>query len=161
MMRISREEEHYIGRARPGFQGRMKVGFAKDGPHHGAGHVRHLRTTARTTQSAMPNLPAHCFAAISAPGDALARRDRTDEHASARGAKLSGRHAGNRHHGADPGESRAQARRRPGGDPTRSTLPRARRRSGRRATASAATPPALSSRRRSIAAQSSSSGRSG
>lgn len=31
MMRISREEEHFIGRARPGFQGRMKVGFARDG----------------------------------------------------------------------------------------------------------------------------------
>ena len=31
MMRISREEEHYIGRARPGFHGRVKVGFAKDG----------------------------------------------------------------------------------------------------------------------------------
>src|SRR5688572_122580 len=31
MMRISREEEHYIGRARPGIRGRMKVGFAKDG----------------------------------------------------------------------------------------------------------------------------------
>lgn len=31
MMRISREEEHFIGRARPGFQGRMKVGFAGDG----------------------------------------------------------------------------------------------------------------------------------
>jgi xanthine dehydrogenase molybdenum-binding subunit len=31
MMRISREEEHFIGRARPGFQGRMKVGFANDG----------------------------------------------------------------------------------------------------------------------------------
>jgi CO/xanthine dehydrogenase Mo-binding subunit len=31
MMRISREEENFIGRARPGFQGRMKVGFAKDG----------------------------------------------------------------------------------------------------------------------------------
>jgi len=31
MMRISREEEHYIGRARPGVRGRMKVGFAKDG----------------------------------------------------------------------------------------------------------------------------------
>jgi len=31
MMRISREEETFIGRARPGFQGRMKVGFAKDG----------------------------------------------------------------------------------------------------------------------------------
>jgi xanthine dehydrogenase molybdenum-binding subunit len=31
MLRISREEEHFIGRARPGFQGRMKVGFAKNG----------------------------------------------------------------------------------------------------------------------------------
>jgi len=31
MMRISREEELYIGRARPGFQGRMKVGFSKEG----------------------------------------------------------------------------------------------------------------------------------
>jgi xanthine dehydrogenase molybdenum-binding subunit len=31
MMRISREEETFIGRARPGFQGRMKVGFSKAG----------------------------------------------------------------------------------------------------------------------------------
>src|SRR6202161_4804330 len=31
MMRISREEETFIGRARPGFQGRMKVGFGTDG----------------------------------------------------------------------------------------------------------------------------------
>jgi CO/xanthine dehydrogenase Mo-binding subunit len=31
MMRITREAEHYIGRARPGVRGRMKVGFAKDG----------------------------------------------------------------------------------------------------------------------------------
>ncbi len=31
MMRISREEEHYIGRARPSFHGRMKVGFSKEG----------------------------------------------------------------------------------------------------------------------------------
>jgi CO/xanthine dehydrogenase Mo-binding subunit len=31
MMRISREEETFIGRARPSFQGRMKVGFSKDG----------------------------------------------------------------------------------------------------------------------------------
>ena len=31
MMRITREEEHYIGRARPGVRGRMKVGFAQDG----------------------------------------------------------------------------------------------------------------------------------
>jgi xanthine dehydrogenase molybdenum-binding subunit len=31
MMRVSREEELFIGRARPGFQGRMKVGFSKEG----------------------------------------------------------------------------------------------------------------------------------
>ena len=31
MMRISREEEHFIGRARPSIDGRMKIGFAADG----------------------------------------------------------------------------------------------------------------------------------
>src|SRR5690242_11204497 len=31
MMRISREEENFIGRGRPGFHGRMKVGFTKEG----------------------------------------------------------------------------------------------------------------------------------
>src|SRR6266404_4842076 len=31
MMRISREEEHYIGRARTGMVGRARVGFTKDG----------------------------------------------------------------------------------------------------------------------------------
>lgn len=31
MMRISREEEHYIGRARAGMQARAKIGFRKDG----------------------------------------------------------------------------------------------------------------------------------
>ena len=31
MMRVSREEEHCIGRARPSVDGRLKIGFAKDG----------------------------------------------------------------------------------------------------------------------------------
>jgi CO/xanthine dehydrogenase Mo-binding subunit len=31
MMRISREEEHYIGRARPALHGRIKAGFSKEG----------------------------------------------------------------------------------------------------------------------------------
>jgi CO/xanthine dehydrogenase Mo-binding subunit len=31
MMRISREEEHFIGRARPSLHGRVKVGFTKEG----------------------------------------------------------------------------------------------------------------------------------
>ena len=43
MMRISREEEHFIGRARPGFQGRMKVGFSQGRQNHSIGHVRHLQ----------------------------------------------------------------------------------------------------------------------
>ena len=36
MMRISREEESYIGRARTNMTGRAKIGFAKDGTHHRA-----------------------------------------------------------------------------------------------------------------------------
>src|SRR5260370_28637980 len=31
MMRITREDEHFIGRARPGILARVKVGFRKDG----------------------------------------------------------------------------------------------------------------------------------
>ena len=31
MMRVTREEEQYIGRARPSLQGRLKVGFSKEG----------------------------------------------------------------------------------------------------------------------------------
>ncbi len=31
LMRITREEEHYVGRARPGLTSRVKVGFRKDG----------------------------------------------------------------------------------------------------------------------------------
>ena len=31
MMRINQEEEHYIGRVRPAFHGRVKIGFAKNG----------------------------------------------------------------------------------------------------------------------------------
>ena len=43
MMRISREEEHFIGRARPGFQGRMKVGFSQGRKNNSIRHVRHLQ----------------------------------------------------------------------------------------------------------------------
>ncbi len=43
MMRITREEENYIGRARPSLHGRMKVGFSKEGRITAARHVRDLR----------------------------------------------------------------------------------------------------------------------
>ena len=49
MMRISREEEHFIGRARPGFQARLKVGFAKDG-RITAVDLCNLQITARMTR---------------------------------------------------------------------------------------------------------------
>ena len=52
MMRISREEEHFIGRARPGIerphQGRLRQGR----PHHGARHVPGLQTPAPTGRAA-------------------------------------------------------------------------------------------------------------
>ena len=43
MMRISREEETFIGRARPSLMGRMKVGFSKEGRISSPRHVRHLQ----------------------------------------------------------------------------------------------------------------------
>ena len=30
-MRVTRREENFFGRARPGFQGRVKIGFRRDG----------------------------------------------------------------------------------------------------------------------------------
>ena len=51
MMRISREEEHCIGGARPSMHGRSKVGFAKDGRITARRHVRRRARTARTSSS--------------------------------------------------------------------------------------------------------------
>ena len=52
MMRITREDEHYIGRARPGIHARVKIGFAQGRPHHRDRHVRRSATTVRTTRRA-------------------------------------------------------------------------------------------------------------
>ena len=43
MMRISREEEHFIGRARPGFNGTDESRLRERWPHYRARHVRHLQ----------------------------------------------------------------------------------------------------------------------
>ncbi len=51
MMRITREEEHYIGRARAGIHARVKVGFRKDGRITAHRHVHRRATTARTTSA--------------------------------------------------------------------------------------------------------------
>ena len=101
MMRITREEEHYIGRARPGILARVKVGFRKDG-----------RITAIDMFTVGDNGPydaqGDCRSAgntvslcLSAEGDAVARRHRADQHAAEDVAARAGRHAGHRPHRAD------------------------------------------------------------
>ena len=58
MMRITREDEHFIGRARPGILARVKVGFRKDG-RITAIDMYVIWTTARTTRraTAAPRAP--------------------------------------------------------------------------------------------------------
>ena len=96
MMRIDRETEHYIGGARPAVHGRLKVGFAKDG-----------RITALDMFVVNENGPyepvgdtgmtgPHGLAAVSAAGDAVARRVGADQHAAATCAEPAWRHAGHR-----------------------------------------------------------------
>ena len=117
MMRISREEEHFIGRARPGFQGRMKVGFAKEGRITALDMFAISNNGPYDAGGDAGRLGTHRVAAVSAAGDALARRDGADQHAAARRAERAGRHAGHHHDGADPGQGGAQALARSGGDP--------------------------------------------
>ena len=117
MMRITREDEHYIGRARPGILARVKVGFRKDGritaidmftvsdngPYDAQGDCRSAGNTVSL--------------ALSAGGDAVARAHGADQHAAADVAARAGRHAGHRPHRADPRQGGAQARHRSGRDP--------------------------------------------
>jgi CO/xanthine dehydrogenase Mo-binding subunit len=110
MMRISREEETFIGRARPSFQGRMKVGFSKEGritaldmfvicdngPYDAVGGFSFIRP--------------HRLSVVPAASDALAWRHGAHEHAAPKCAKLTGRPPGDRHHRAHHRESCAQTR---------------------------------------------------
>ena len=74
MMRITREEEHYIGRARPGLHSRVKVGFRKDGKITAIDGLAIVRTTAPTTSRATSGSAGqHHLAVLSARGDAVAR----------------------------------------------------------------------------------------
>ncbi len=107
MMRISREEEHFIGRARPGIRARTKVGFAKDGRITAVDMFLVSDAGSYGSSGDGGSCGQHRFAAVSAAGHALAQRDGGDEHAAAQRAERAGRHAGDRHHGADPGQGRA------------------------------------------------------
>ena len=57
MMRITREDEHYIGRARPGILARIKVGFARTAASPRSTCSRSA-TTVRTTRRATDAPPA-------------------------------------------------------------------------------------------------------
>ena len=59
MMRITREEEHFIGRARPGILARVKAGFRKDGRRRSEGDpAGHHRDQRDARQQRSGNRPA-------------------------------------------------------------------------------------------------------
>ena len=117
MMRITREEEHYIGRGRPSLNGRIKAGFDKGRPHHRRRHVRGRRQRPLRSGGRLQHGRADRFAALSAAGHALARNLRAHQYRPAFGAKFARRHAGHHPDGAAARESRAQVEYRSGGNP--------------------------------------------
>ena len=116
MMRIAREEEHYIGRARAGVHSRVKVGFRKDGkitaidlytvgdngPYEAQGDYRSAANTVSL-----------CYQPENMRWRGITVLTNTPPaHVAAR----AGRHAGQRPDGTGDGQGRAQARHRRSGD---------------------------------------------
>ena len=84
MMRITREDEHFIGRARPGILARVKLGIAQGRPHHRDRHVRDLRQRSVRRAGRRPLRRHDDVAGLSAGDDAVARSHGADQHAAAR-----------------------------------------------------------------------------
>jgi CO/xanthine dehydrogenase Mo-binding subunit len=114
LMRVSREEEHGIGGARPAVHGRMKIGLTKDG-----------RITALDMYTVVEGGPygpgndgntASRFASLLFQPEAMRWRGVTaiHQHAASPRAEPAWRHAGHRADGAADREVCAQARRRSG-----------------------------------------------
>ena len=76
MMRISREEEHYIGRARTGMVGRARAGFSEGRPHHRARSVHRRGQRIVRADGRLSIGGARRVADLAADRDALARRSR-------------------------------------------------------------------------------------
>ena len=117
MMRISREEENYIGRGRPAFQGRMKVGFTKEGQITAVDMFVICDNGPYDPVGDANSVGAHRLVALPAAGDALARPAGFDQHASAQRAELAWRHARDHADGAPARQGGAEAGRRSGGHP--------------------------------------------
>ena len=162
MMRLSREDEHMVGRARPAFHSRVKVGFAKDG-----------RITAIDMFTVVEGGPygpggdgnsASRYASLMFQPEAMRWRGITAiTNTPPRGAQSQpGGMQGITIHGADRRQSGAAARHRSGGDPKDQLARRQGEiRPGERSRRSHRTRRAASSRRRSTRARSSSDGMRG
>ncbi len=96
MMRITREEEHYIGRARQGLHSRVKVGFRKDGRITAIDLFVVGDNGPYDAQGDFRSAGQHHLALLPADGDAVARDHRADQHAAAHLAAGARRHAGQR-----------------------------------------------------------------
>ena len=83
MMRITREDEHYIGRARPAMLARVKVGFRKDGRITALDMFAVMRQRSVRRAGRRRSAGGHRLARLSAGGDALARPDGAHQHAAA------------------------------------------------------------------------------
>ena len=128
MMRISREEESYIGRARTNMTGRARVGFAQGRPHHRARPLHRPGQRARTGRWAIIARPATPPRSSISRGAMRWRGDQRDhQHAAAHAAAVAGADAGQRHHGAGRHQGGEAARPRSGGDPPHQLARRARR----------------------------------
>ncbi len=113
MMRITREEEHFIGRARPSLTGRMKVGFSKEGRIIALDMFSIINNGPYDAVGDAPDFRPNRLASISAASDAVPRPDDSDQHSAARRPERAGRHAGNHPDGTDFGQGRTQAGARP------------------------------------------------
>ena len=117
MMRISREEESYIGRARTNMAGRVqrRLCEGRQDPRARSVHRPGQRTVWADGRSSIGR--QRRVADLSAGGDALARGQRDDQHAAAHAAAIAGADAGQRHLRRRDHQGRQAARDRSGRDP--------------------------------------------
>ncbi len=96
MMRVSREEESYFGRARTNMVGPRQGRLRERRPHPRARHVHRAGQRAVWPDGRSPVGRQHRVADLSTGGDALARRERPDQHAAAHATALARSDAGQR-----------------------------------------------------------------
>ena len=109
MMRVSREEEHFIGRARPGNPVKDEGRFCEGWPDYGGRHVPGERCRILRLERRRRLVREHRFIAVPAARHALPECDGCDEHAAAQRTERAGWDAGYRDHGAHPGQGGAAA----------------------------------------------------